>query len=847
MILQQHCGSEARRQKVLASTKLINGLRINGIDFIEVLDDDAPSPDTRQLYIDVTFLRPDGLMKNGQVAFTPDNFTIEGGVRIRGIQVTAVTIGPNARTVRLRLDRYGDFSRYRLIFTDGQGDEPPANFDHALAALDFSFKADCPTDFDCLPAAPSGEEPDAGPSLDYLAKDYESFRRLMLDRMAVTIPAWTERSPADLGVTLVEALAYAADHASYYQDAVATEAYLSRARLRASARRHARLLGYRVNEGCNARVFVAIEAAQDAEASDPAVLPAGTMLLTRPPADAGFGTLAPALTPDPGRIAALIRAGCRVFETMEDVTRLVAARNTLTFHTWSGDVCCLPAGATSAHLVGTLADTQLAKGDVLILEERIPLGGTADDPPDPAHRQAVRLIETPREYEDRLDGTPVIEIRWGQEDALAFALNLTGDGTEPGSVALGNVVLADHGRTLDYAYANSVDSAVAAASLHADLVGRSALSPKSVPDGAPYRPIVVDAPITRAVPYAADLARSLSATATLAQDPQEALPALVLTGGGENWQAQADLLLSDRFAAEFVVETTNRGGASLRFGDGRFGKAPAEGLILQARLRVGTGADGNVGAGAIGHVVTADTGLIAALTNPLPAAGGVAPETLTSIKLSAPRAFKRQKRAVTAEDYASVVGAYPDVQRAVAERRWTGSWHTMFIAVDRKGGREVDAAFEADLRAYLETYRLTGHDVEIEPPAYVPLDVALVVCVAPGHYAEHVEAALLDRFTAGLTREGVAGFFHPDHFTFGQPVLLSPIIAAAMAVEGVRWVGQKIEGFAQTGRFRRLDEQSLDYADTGVLPIGRREVARLDNDPNAPERGRLRFYMEGGR
>ncbi|WP_117190422.1 putative baseplate assembly protein [Rhizobium terrae] len=847
MIIRQHCGSEARRQKVLASNKQIGGLLINGIDFLEVLDDDTPVPELRQRLIDVSFLRPDGLTENGQLALTPGNFVIEGGVRIRGIRVTAVEPGPDVLTVRLTLDRYGDFSRYRLIFTDGQTDEPPANFDHALATVEFSFKADCPTDFDCLPASPADSRPEIGPSISYLAKDYESFRQLMLDRMAETIPAWTERSPADLGVTLVEALAYAADMASYYQDGVATEAYLSRARLRASARRHARLLGYRVNEGCNARAFVAIDAAQDAEEAAPPLLPAGTVLLTRPPAEAGFGALAAALPPVPGKIAALVRAGCRIFETMEDVSRLRVARNALHFHTWSGDICCLPVGTTGAHLVGTLAATKLDKGDVLILEERIPLGGTAADPPDPDHRQAVRLIETPREYVDRLDDTSVLEVRWGQEDALAFALSLTDDGAEPAAVARANVVLADHGRTLDYAYANRVEADVAAASLHADLRGRSALSPPSAPVAAPWRPIVADAPITRAVPYVPSLGRSRSARATLSQMPEEALAAITLVGGGETWTAQADLLLSDRFASEFVVETANAGGASLRFGDGRFGRAPPEGAALQARLRVGNGPDGNVGAGAIGHVVMADTDLIASLTNPLPAIGGTGPETLTAIKLSAPRAFKRQKRAVTTEDYMTVVGAYPDVQRAYAERRWTGSWHTMFIAVDRKGGREVDEDFEAALRGYLETFRLAGHDVEIEPPVYVPLDVALVVCVASGHYAEHVEAALLDRFSVGHTLQNVPGFFHPDRFTFGQPVLLSPIIAAAMGVEGVRWVGIEIDGFPQTGRFRRLDEQSIDYAEEGVLPIGRREVARLDNDPNAPERGRLRFYMEGGR
>ena len=42
-------------------------------------------------------------------------------------------------------------------------------------------------------------EPLAVPDIDYLAKDYASFRRLMLDRMAVLMPQWKERNTADLG------------------------------------------------------------------------------------------------------------------------------------------------------------------------------------------------------------------------------------------------------------------------------------------------------------------------------------------------------------------------------------------------------------------------------------------------------------------------------------------------------------------------------------------------------------------------------------------------------------------------------------------------------------------------
>jgi hypothetical protein len=850
MELKQHCGTQARRQKVSATNKLVGGLKINGIDYLEVLDDDAPSEPMRQRFIDVTFLKKDGVLDSADaLLLTADNFSITGGVRITGIIITAIAKTPSALTVRLTLDRYGDFSRYKLMLTNGVSDEPPANFDHVLSQLDFSFKADCPTDFDCLPLAPEPKDAGDGPSIDYLAKDYESFRRLMLDRMAVTIPAWTERSPADLGIALVEALAYGADMASYYQDAVATEAYLSRARLRASARRHARLLGYNIGEGSNTRAFVAIQATRNAESAEPPVLAKGTLLLTHPAADKGFGALDAGLKPDPVLINALIRAGVRAFETMEDVSLLLTARNELKFHTWSGTNCCLPAGTQVAHLVGTLAETKLQAGDVIILEERVPLGGTSDDPPDPARRQAVRLTQTPRAYQDLLDDTPVLEVNWGLADALTFALNLQGSGSEPGAIAYGNVVLADDGRTLDYAAVNAAgtDPLVAAASIHADLYKRAALSPSEALSGAPYRPVLVDAHITRAAPYDPLKARLEPASTTLLQRAGTAQPVITLTGAGETWEAKSDLLLSDRFAAEFVVETTNSGGASLRFGDGRFGKAPAEGTGFLAKLRVGNGPAGRIGSGAIGHIITGDPTLIASITNPLPATGGDAVETMTAIKLAAPRAFKIQKRAVTAQDYADVANQHPDIQRAVAERRWIGSWHTMFIAVDRKGGRDTDADFETELRAFIEPYRLAGHDIEIEPPAYVPLDIALVVCVAPGHYAEHVEAALLDRFSARISAQGTPGFFHSDHFTFGQSALLSPIIATAMGISGVRWVGMQIDGFAQTGRFRRLNDQSVDYADTGLLPIGRREVARLDNDPNAPERGRLRFYMEGGR
>jgi hypothetical protein len=92
---------------------------------------------------------------------------------------------------------------------------------------------------------------------------------------------------------------------------------------------------------------------------------------------------------------------------------------------------------------------------------------------------------------------------------------------------------------------------------------------------------------------------------------------------------------------------------------------------------------------------------------------------------------------------------------------------------------------------------------------------------------------------SGAKADGRRGAFHPDNFTFGQPVFLSPLLAAAQSVTGVAW--------AEFTAFQRLGLPSRAALDAGSLSIGRLEIARLDNDPSFPERGVLRLLLKGGR
>src|SRR5687768_1421799 len=298
---------------------------INGIDFLEVVDRDAPSEDLRQLLLRVHLLN----VHSGP-PLTADTIRIGGGERVKNIDVVSVAMGTDdeANVVTVEVDRPGDFSTYtlHLLRSDLNNDvRPPQNFDPILSSIGFSFKVECPSEFDCKPERICPPDVKAKPQIDYLAKDYASFRRLMLDRLAALVPDWRERHAADLGITLVELLAYVGDHLSYEQDAVATEAYLGTCRRRVSARRHARLVVYFINDGSNARTWVQIEVGGDI------VLPAKTPLATRLP---GQGV---AIREENRE---LLKKANAVFETVREIG-LFSLHNTMLFYTWSDARCCL--------------------------------------------------------------------------------------------------------------------------------------------------------------------------------------------------------------------------------------------------------------------------------------------------------------------------------------------------------------------------------------------------------------------------------------------------------------------------------------------------------------------------
>jgi hypothetical protein len=842
--MKYHCCDPHRRNAVNAHPTL------NGLDYLEVLDRDLPEAHPhRQRTLFLHFLKPVAGIDRG-------NLRLDGGERIRGIAVEWASGAPSApaftpeeaallaatpdpaRVLVVRTRVRGDRSTYRLrLVRSPSDDHAPVGYDPVLAEIEFSFKVECESDFDCRPVHSCEAEPAPPPEINYLAKDYGSFRRLLLDRMAQLLPGFRDPNPADLGAVLTELLAYAGDQLSYRQDAAATEAYLGTARSRVSLRRHALMVDYPMHDGCNARTWLQLDAGADA------LLPAaGTQFLTHCPG------LPARFAPGSAEAIDALDRHPEVFEPMHPLA-LRAAHNLLPLHTWGDERCCLARGSTRATLRGHFPD--LAAGDFLLLEEVLgPATGKAGDA-DPGHRHVVRLVSVEASafgnpLTDPLSGQQITEIAWAEADALPFALCVSavtdeehgGVYLDQVSLARGNVLLADHGQRIAEPLP---EVPLPRLQVGAATAGGRCDAESGVPVPVRFRPRLSAWPLTQSTTPALALAADIPASSLLRQSPGEAEPQVSLTDPaqpGQLWQARRSLLGSHSDSTEFVVEIESDGVPQLRFGDDRRGRRPAAGSRLLASYRVGNGSAGNVGAESVRHALS-PVAAITGVRNPMPARGGTDAESAESVRRRAPEAFRRQERAVTTEDYAAMTQRHDDVANAAATLRWTGSWHTVFVTPDRAGGDRLTESFAQSLQRHLDRYRMAGHDLDFREPLHVPLELALHVCVKPGHFRSDVRRALEELFSSRVLRDGRRGLFHPDHFSFGQTVYLSRIYAAAHAVPGVL--------SAQVTAFRRQgDTDGLALAD-GRITLGALEIARLDNDPNHPERGVLDLELHGGK
>ena len=933
--------------------------RGNGLEAIEVV------VDTLEPVLDLTFL------EQPPTDVDEDNIRITAPAGEPPMYALAVERRAGDREVRehltVRLNRTGGAGTYRLALVEQgpgryPGHYPKRGIDPRFSTLDFSFDPQHPV---AVPAAsPPTPPPDADDDapVSYLARDYAGLRTLMLQRLAVTAPAMTDRHAADLAVALVELFAYAGDDLSYAQDAVATEAYLSTARRRISVRRHARLAGYRLHNGAHARAWVCVDVANDVRVD------ARDLLF----ATAGAGQ--PAVV-DTGQLGELDPAAVCVYSPMtaapgaagDPAITLYASHSTMTFWAFGESDAVLCAGATSASLVDgpTRAEDETARaadrastrslelrpGDVIMLESIHDSSGLG--PPDPSQRHAVRLTSVQRGF-DGLYRQPIVEVAWAPEDHLPFDLRLSMTGTRGTAIscaqAHGNVILvgngnpvhesvpvatsvlaqpgltfaapfpapadvarhqarrlrrlydqwraqverwqtsATHGhplrhwqyeqlehqfdrRALDEVGLELADSVTGAwnqaGALHALLeisdryftgrrVRAEELARQCETSGALGAELLGEIAEDWSAAFALGLDPNTpavwgAASAAIGAQVRDALPVIGATGLGEledvqplDWRPEPDLLDSGPGATEFVVEMDDDQYAHLRLN--RTAELPADGRLV-VDYWVGNGTAGNQPAEAINALVLdddADAATRAALQavrgvrNPLPATGGQAPEDLDDAKRAIPGSYQLdQPRALRAADYERLATDVAGVARAASEVRYSGVHSVVDVCVQPITGEDPTAELLWEVGLALAEVRRLGDEVQVHAPNYRPVGIGLTLTLTDDADRDEVAATVAALMGSGMTVGNRPALFHPSRLAFGQSVWASAVVAAVQDLPGVTEV--------DLDRFAFADDDSPAGAPPVMLALSGMQLARLDNDPDHPERGSVSLTMRSGR
>jgi hypothetical protein len=703
----------------------------------------------------------------------------------------------------------------------------------------FTFQAGCRSPFDCQRApedCPPTTEPDV--VIDYTARDFDSFRRALMEFASLRWPDWTDRLEADVGVMLAEAMSALGDEMAYFQDRVARESSFRTATQRRSLRHHARLFDHEPHDGLAAWTWLRISVA-----SGPGTVPVppGTVVRTATTIDPATGeVIGQPVIFETGR--GLVdthpdSGGPVPFDAHEDW-------NEIDPWIWDEDDTCLRAGATELAVEGqwiTGTNPPLWTGaDKWILLQTNPTDAAV-----PARALVIRLTGA-EEVLDPLLNIWVTWLRWDPSEATPWDINLET------LVVSGNLVPAVAGPTVP-APGSELLFRVRNPDNLLEPPGWSFSPPNAVERVGPNGTVGYLLPLgetdddrlcfmgerpTAAVPEVLVEALSIEGDPS----PTRWTWRRSMVGSPAAFPGDLVFTLEDGLWEEVArywrglpithVDYRTGNGFTVRFGDGALGAVPDPDTVFRVTYRVGGGAVANVAANTLVETDLADI----AVTNPLAVTTGVDPEPAEEIRQVAPEAWKAVTyRAVRPEDYAEALERLAWVQRGGARVRWTGSWLTLFGTPDPRDAVTLTDEHRDDAEAQLDRFRQAGREVHVLDPVYAWIDLRITVCVEPASYRADVQARVIE---ALFGRGGEGGFFDPDHFSFGDPLRRSALYAAIQVVPGVR----AVEGIQirRRGHFdwREFAEESLT--------VGLNEVIGLANDPLYPERGAVTFTMEGG-
>lgn len=186
----------------------------------------------------------------------------------------------------------------------------------------------------------------------------------------------------------------------------------------------------------------------------------------------------------------------------------------------------------------------------------------------------------------------------------------------------------------------------------------------------------------------------------------------------------------------YFVQGYNNDQYEIVFGDGISGKILSNGNIVKVKYR---STNGELGNKAVNFATTSKVGDAATypvtVTTNVSASDGSERETIESMKLNAPRHFASQNRAVTKEDYTTlIIEKYPQIKTVNVyggENADPPQYGKVIVSMIPYGNfPTVSTELKSDIVAYLKTKSITTEPV-IKDPEYMYIEVQSVVSYNP--------------------------------------------------------------------------------------------------------------------
>ena len=213
---------------------------------------------------------------------------------------------------------------------------------------------------------------------------------------------------------------------------------------------------------------------------------------------------------------------------------------------------------------------------------------------------------------------------------------------------------------------------------------------------------------------------------------------LVVTENGVNTTfTQVQTLFNlDTSSNVYFLQAAQNNQYEILFGDGLFGRIPVNGALVTAQYRVTNGplADGVTSfhlADDIG-LLNQTSAIVSDITVVANSSGGSNSETIDSIKFNAPRYFATQQRAVSTDDFKSLIlakfsGKISDVSVYGGDTLTPKQYGRVVVSLKPSGGTIASDAVKNSISTYLTNYISLPTRIIISDPDYYYIGVTSTV------------------------------------------------------------------------------------------------------------------------